>query len=284
MRNHKFAFASVITVFIAAFFFFNSMPDGLLHVYFLDVGQGDAIFMRTPTGINILVDGGPDKKILSQLKDVLPFFDSAIDYMILTHPDKDHMEGLIYVLKKYHVKRILFAGVYKNNYLSNNFFKTAFAENIPTEALAANSDIVFQDGVLIDIIFPFKQNLSAQNETNDDSLVANVIFGENEILLTGDADEVLEKKLLETNAGIDADILKVSHHGSKTASGENFLKTVSPIYSVIQVGKNNKYGHPHSAVLKRLEAAGSKIFRTDLNGRIEFIFSEKELIKINTNQ
>lgn len=267
----------------SALLFLNSRSDGLFHVYFLDIGQGDAIFMRTPSGINILVDGGPDKKILSELKDVLPFFDSNIDYLFSTHPDKDHIEGLIYVLKKYDVKHVLWNGDYKTNYLTSAFFQTARDKNITPEAFAADRDIALNDGVLIDIVFPFKQNFSTQENTNANSLVANVIFGSNEILLTGDADNELEEKLIKAKSRIDADILKVGHHGSKFSTGEDFLNAVTPEYSVIQVGKDNKYGHPNSSVLKKLKEHNSKIFRNDLNGRIEFIFSGKGIIKINTD-
>lgn len=278
----KLFISAIVMIASSIFLLFSSSPDGLLHVYFLNIGQGDAILIRTPSGINILVDGGPDKKILSELKDVLPFFGNKIDYVISTHPDKDHIEGLIYVLKKYEVKHVLWNGSYKTNYLTSAFFQTARDKNITPEAAAADRDIALADGILIDMIFPFNQSFSAQEDTNASSLVANVIYGENEILLTGDADTELEEKLLKANSKIDADVLKVGHHGSKFSTDEDFLNAVTPEYSVIQVGKDNKYGHPHPSVLKKLKEHNSKIFRNDLNGRIEFIFSEKELVKINT--
>ena len=275
--------SAIVTIASSAFLLFSSAPDGLLHVYFLDIGQGDAILVRTPSGINILVDGGQDKKILSELKDVLPFFDSKIDYLFSTHPDKDHIEGLIYVLKKYEVKHVLWNGDYKTNYLTSAFFQAARDKNITPEAFAADRDITLTDGVLIDVVFPFKQIFSTQENTNANSLVANVIYGDNEILLTGDADNELEEKLLKANSNIDADVLKVGHHGSKFSTGEDFLDAVTPEYSVIQSGKDNKYGHPAPSVLKKLKEHDSKIFRTDLNGRIEFVFSEKGIMKINTD-
>lgn len=278
---HKILIGVAFVIVASALLFLNSRSDGFLHVYFLNIGQGDAIFMRTPSGVNILVDGGPDKKILSELKDVLPFFDAKIDYLISTHPDKDHIEGLIYVLKKYKVGRVLWNGDYKTNYLTSAFFQAARDKNIMPQAAAADGDIALEDGVLIDIIFPFRQNFSTQENTNANSVVANIIYGDNEILLTGDADNELEEKLLEAKSRISADILKVGHHGSKFSTGEDFLNAVTPEYGVIQVGKDNKYGHPDSSVLKKLKERNSKIFRNDLNGRIEFIFSEEEIVKIN---
>lgn len=280
---NRFFVSAIVTIASSAFLLFSSAPDGLLHVYFLDIGQGDAILMRTPTGVNILVDGGPDKKVLSELKDVLPFFDSKIDYLISTHPDKDHIEGLIYVLKKYEVGQVLWNGDYKTNYLTKAFFQAAEDAGITPEAASSDRDIELKDGVRVDIVFPLKQNFSTQENTNANSIVANAIFGSNEILLTGDADNELEEKLLKANSNISADVLKVGHHGSRFSTGEDFLNAVTPEYSVIQVGKDNKYGHPNPSVLNRLEEHGSKIFRNDLDGRVEFVFSEKGIIKINTD-
>ncbi len=254
-----------------------------MHAYFLNVGQGDAILIRTPNGKNILIDGGPDRKILAELKEVMPFFDNTVDYMMFTHPDKDHFEGLIHVLKKYPVKQILFTGVYKNNYLSNAFFKAAREKNIKITVVDEKSDISLADGTTIDIVFPFHQTLAAQKATNNSSLIINIIYGNNKILLTGDSEIDTEEKLLAASSKIDADILKVGHHGSKTSSSMDFLKVVTPKYSVIEVGKDNQYRHPHQSTLENLKKMGSKIFRTDLDGRIEFIMSKTGIIKIKTN-
>lgn len=254
--------------------FWQSQPDGLLHVYFLDVGQGDAILLRTPSGKNILIDGGPDNKVLSELKDTLPFFDSTLDYVLLTHPDSDHIKGLIYVLKRYPVKNVFFTGAGKNNSLIESFLQTIRDKNINTVIADATTDISTNDGFTLDVLYPFTQLMGPATNINSTSVVSRATYGKNSILLTGDSENDVAEKLMANHSNLDSDILKVAHHGSKYASSEAFLSAVSPKYCVIQVGKNNSYHHPHLETLKRLDAACEKILRTDKNGRIEFTFSK----------
>lgn len=280
----KILLGAIVTALTSGTLFFAAQPDGLLHVYFLNVGQGDSILIRTPSGKNILVDGGPGKKVLLELNEVLPFWGSTFDYVIPTHPDRDHIEGLIPVLKRYSVKNILTTGVYKNDYLSETFLRLIHEKNIPVTFTEANSDITFDDGVTIDILFPFSQNIGRETDTNSTSLVAEVIYGEHEILLTGDADASVEEKLIAARAPIKTDVLKVAHHGSKTSSTEKFLRTVNPEFAVISVGKGNSYHHPHPSVLKRLTTCDREILRTDLDDRIEMIFSKTELLEIKTQE
>lgn len=268
--------------FSSGLLFYNGQPDGLLHVYFLNVGQGDAIFVRTPAGKNILFDGGPQKKVIAELKDVLPFFENTIDEVFLTHPDRDHIEGLLSVLRQYRVKQIRFTGAPKKNYFWRTFLQIIKTKKIPVQLADAAHDIRFDDGVAIDILFPFKPDFSLRENTNDVSLVAKIIYGENEILLTGDSEAPEEEKLLKARADVDADVLKVAHHGSKTSTSASFLNAVSPNESVISVGRGNPYRHPHPSVVKRLETYGAKVFRTDENGRIEFVFDKNRLIEIKT--
>lgn len=280
----KILLGAIVTALTSGTLFFTAQPDGLLHVYFLNVGQGDSILIRTPSGKNILVDGGPEKKVLLELNKVLPFWNSTFDYIVPTHPDRDHIEGLIPVLKRYSVKNILTTGVYKNDYLSETFLRLIHEKNIPVTFTEANSDITFDDGVTIDILFPFSQNIGRETDTNSTSLVAEVIYGEHEILLTGDADASVEEKLIAARAPIKTDVLKVAHHGSKTSTGEAFLRAVNPEFAVISVGKGNSYHHPHPSVLKRLTTCDREILRTDLDGRIEMIFSKTELLEIKTQE
>lgn len=255
----------------------QARPDGLLHVYFLDVGQGDAILMRTPSGYNILIDGGAGNTVLTELKDVLPFFDNNLDYVILTHPDRDHLEGLVYVLQRYPVERLIFTGVGKNNSLLKKLMKAVQEKNIPVIVADAESDIFLKDGVTIDILFPFSSLMGQDIETNASSIVARAIYGENEILLTGDAEFSIENALIQAKTDINSDILKVAHHGSKYASSENFLRAVAPRYCVISVGKDNSYNHPNPEALERLSKYCKKIMRTDKEGRLEFTVSKDNI-------
>ena len=266
----------------SGFLFYNGQADGLLHVYFLNVGQGDAIFIRTPTGKNILFDGGPKKKVVSQLQEILPFFGNTIDHVFLTHPDRDHIEGLLSVLRRYRIGQVHFTGAGKRNYFWRTFLQIIKTKKIPARLADANHDIRLNDGVVVDVLFPFKPNFALQKDINNTSLVAKIIYGENEILLTGDAETPEEEKLLKNRVNIDADVLKVAHHGSKSSTSLAFLNAVSPDVSVISVGRGNSYHHPHPSILKKLDRYGTKIFRTDLDGRIEFVFDKNRLIEINT--
>lgn len=271
-----------IVVAASFFVFIVGRGDSLLHVSLLNVGQGDAIFIRSSDGENIIIDGGPDQKVITELADVVPFFDRTFDYAILTHPDKDHIAGLLNVLKRYPVKHILFTGAYKKDYYSEAFAQIIKEKNIPIIIADEKSDIFLKDGTIIDVLFPFTQDVGLKTDTNETSIVLKVIYGKTGMLFMGDAEAKTEEKLIAHGADVRADLIKIGHHGSKNGTTENFLKTVSPTASFISVGRNNGYKHPHTELLKRLQKTGQKIFRTDFNGRIEIIFSKEKIERINT--
>lgn len=262
--------------------FYHGQPDGRLHVYFLNVGQGDAILIRTPSGKNIMVDSGPDQNILPELQQTLPYFANRIDYAILTHTDRDHIQGFISVFHRYRVGAVLLTGAYKPGALYRAFLKAMQQEHIPALIADASKDLVFDDGVKIDILFPFHPIVGPVAITNNTAIIVKIVFGTNEILLTGDAEAPEEETLLRAHVNLDSDVLKIAHHGSKTSTIPAFLNAVSPEYSVISVGKHNTYHHPHPSTMKRLETYGTRILRTDESGRIEFIFDKNGITKINT--
>lgn len=247
-----------------------SQKDGLLKVYFLDVGQGDAIFVETPNGNQVLIDGGPDNKVLQELAGVMPFYDKDIDLVVLTHPHADHVAGLIGVLERYDIKNILQA---KENYNSPvvpvwlDAVKNEKAKEI--EAVAGRV-IDLGNDVLLKIIYP---KISLENQTvknpNNSSVVMMLDYKDVEILLVGDIEAKAEKELL--NDDIGADVLKVGHHGSKTSTITEFLSAVSPGVAFIQVGAKNRYGHPSPEVISRLENFGVKYYRTDLDGHVKVV-------------
>lgn len=275
--------ATLCILLTLGYLFWQAKPDGLLHVYFLNVGQGDAILIRTPNGENILIDGGPQQKVLMELKETLPLFDTALDYVMLTHPDSDHLQGLIPVIQRYPVRHVLFPAVHKDGSLAENFLRIISEKNIPAIIADKNSDINFENGLLLDTLFPFSQLADARvDDINDASLVMRATYGENEILLTGDAGTGVEKKLIEAGATLTADILKLGHHGSSTSTSEEFLHAVAPEYGIISCGKGNKFHHPHKEIVERLKSSGAKILRTDKHGRIEFIFDKKGIRAIKT--
>src|SRR3989344_5414768 len=203
--------------------------DGLLKVYFFDVGQGDAIFIEAPNGNQVLVDGGPDGKVLERLGEGMPFYDKDIDLVIVSHPHTDHFVGLLDVLDRYEVKNIIEA---KEEYNSPQFKLWQRAvENESANDIEAISGTTIDLGkdVYLTIIHPF-QSVAGTSTTkpHDDVVVAMLQYGSMRVLLTGDMEERIEDKLIISGADLDADILKVGHHGSKTSSSDNFIKAVTP--------------------------------------------------------
>lgn len=235
-----------------------------------DVGQGDAIFIESPTGTQILIDAGPPKKVMSELARVMPFFDRTIDAVIVTNPDADHIAGFLDVLKVYKVSTVFEAGTFNESKTYQNLKEEIQNKNITNTLAKKDMRIDLGGGVFLDILFP-DRDVSSWT-TNDGSVVARLAYGDTTIMLTGDATEETEKIILQEYSAefLDSDILKVAHHGSKTSSLPEFLKAVSPAYAIISDGKNNKYGHPHKVTLDSLEAVGADVLRTDQLGTIIF--------------
>ncbi|KKR91634.1 MAG: Beta-lactamase-like protein [Parcubacteria group bacterium GW2011_GWC2_42_12] len=241
-----------------------------LEVNFLDVGQGDAVLIKTPGGQNVLIDGGPDKTVIKRLGENLPWWDKQIDLMILTHPHDDHVTGLIEVLKRYRVKRILYTGATHNapNYLT--WLKTVRDKEVPLTIVDKARTVALSQSVKLEILYPEKSLLNKTlADLNDSSIVLQLIYGQNKFLLTGDAGLAVEKALLASGADLAADVLKVGHHGSEYSTSQEFLDKVKPRLAVIMVGKDNDFGHPNLRIIKRLERAGARIFRTDGVGTVK---------------
>jgi len=275
MKKHNSAF-----IILGILFFLNilawiavydlSQPR-FLEVTFFDVGQGDAIFIETPQSHQILIDGGPDSTILEKLGKEIPFFDRTIDLIILTHPDKDHLAGLLEVLKRYKVENILWTGIVKDTSEAREWQKLIQKEGAQI-FIAKAGQRIGASRARLDILHP-SENLEGKTvkNTNNTSIVARLVFGENSFLLTGDIYKSVEETLVEKNIFIDSDILKVAHQGSRTSTAEEFLEAVTPEIAVIPVGRNNRYGHPHQETLETLKKHGIKVLRTDEDGDIKII-------------
>ncbi|MBI2626607.1 MAG: MBL fold metallo-hydrolase [Candidatus Nealsonbacteria bacterium] len=265
-----------------------------LEVIFFDVGQGDAAFIETPERQQILIDGGPNGQvILEKLGEEMPFWDRTIDLVVLTHPEKDHMAGLIEVLKKYKIENILWTGVVRDTAEYKEWQKLIKEEG--ANIVIAKAGMLAYGGpasqgkpglnTLFDILYPF-EGLEGKElkDSNDSSIIAKLTFGETSFLFTGDATKSVERQLLHQVEQLNSDVLKVGHHGSKTSTSREFVEAVSPEIAVISAsrefveavspeiavisaGKNNSYGHPHQEVLDNL--AGARIMRTDLEGGIK---------------
>jgi competence protein ComEC len=249
---------------------FQSEAHKYLKFAALDIGQGDALFIESPSGVQVLFDGGPSKKILGVLPKVMPFYDRKIDAIIITNPDADHIAGFLDILKNYKVNLVVEPGTWNDSKTYKNLEAEIKRQNIPDILARKGMKIDLGGGVVIDILFP-DQDVSSWT-TNDGSIVARLSYGKNSVMLTGDATKITEGIVLAENPAenLKSDILKVGHHGSKTSSSPEFVSAVSPTYAVISDGKNNKYGHPHQETLNTLSKFGAKIFRTDLLGTIIF--------------
>ena len=195
-----------------------------LEVNFFDVGQGDAAFIETPESHQILIDGGPSSVILEKLGQEMPFWDRTIDIIVLSHPESDHLSGLIDVLKRYKVENILWTGILRDTAEYKEWIDLIQREGARIEITEADKKVRLSDKIYFDILYPL-ENLEGRNfkESNNTSVVAKLVFEESSFLFTGDIEESAEEDLA-VNKDIKSDILKVAHHGSKTSSSEEFLE------------------------------------------------------------
>src|SRR3989338_10355622 len=241
----------------------------LLTVAFLDVGQGDSIFIEAPNGKQILIDGGSNQAVLRQLSKVIPFYDRSIDLVVLTHPDADHIGGLPSVLDNYDVDYVLESGVNSDSEVYSEFEKDIQEKNIK-KVLARQGQVINLDKDLdLYVLFPISD--VSGFETNTASVVLKLIYKEKSFLFTGDLPESVESYLAKSfGKQLDVDVFKLGHHGSKTSNSELFLGFVSPEYAIASVGKDNRYGHPHKEVLDLLDGFGIDLFRTDEDGTVNF--------------
>ncbi|MBN1916193.1 MBL fold metallo-hydrolase [Candidatus Dojkabacteria bacterium] len=267
MRKKIFIF-TVIFCFIL-FRIFDFYQDRYLTIYFLDVGQGDSILIRTPDYKHVLIDGGPDISVLSELGEVVPFWIRKIDYIILTHTDLDHIGGLVDVLNYYQVSKVFFNDTGKNTLVYKKFLNIIDQKNYPYSSIMEGNNLAVGCCVKLDILWPNEHiNLKTIEPVNNSSVSARLIYRDFEIILAGDIESAIEEEMARSK-NIKADLLKVNHHGSNTSSNEKFLDAVSPESAIISVGEKNKFGHPAPQTLDKLSKRNIEIYRTDISGRIK---------------
>ncbi len=247
-------------------------PDHqLFEISILNVGQGDAILAEAPTGQVILIDGGPDKKILRRLGEELPFWERRIDLVALTHPHEDHFAGLNLVLERYEIGVVLITGVEAHSQGYQHFLDIINQRHIPLFIIEKPEQLVFGD-VIFNVLYPTYSFKGRRiSNLNNSSLIIKMQYGRIDMLLTGDAEKEEELELLADKIDLEAEILKVGHHGSETSSTEEFLRAVKPALALISSGLGNKYGHPSPRTLKRLERLGVPVRRTDNEGTIHLL-------------
>ena len=276
----------VILFFICAIsvaLIFKIISPQKLRVSFLDVGQGDAILIQTPSGKSMLVDGGRSNVILERLTNEMSYFNRDIDVMVATHPDADHVTGLIPVLEKYNVKKIVTSPAEGDTKIFSNLTKNIENENADIYIAESGDEINFHDGVIAKILYPSKNYIANKKDTNDASVSMQIIFGNETFLLTGDLSSKREGELIVNGLNKNITVYKAGHHGSKTSSGEQLLSYIRPEYAVISAGENNSYGHPNIEVVNRLQKYAKEILSTIDRGTISFL-TDGRTIKTETRR
>lgn len=251
---------------------------GTLTVKMLDIGQGDAIFIESPTGNQVLVDGGPGGVVLRELGRAIPFYDRSIDLLIVSNPDQDHFAGFIPILRSMKVAAVMEPGTVGASAL----YPALEAEESRSHVkrILARRGQVFDlgGGAALEILFPDRD--PAGMATNDGSVVARLTYGKTSVMLTGDAPQDIEHYLVSLDGrNLKSDVLKVGHHGSRTSTSAEFVGAVDPTYALISDGVGNKYGHPHKETLETLSQFGVETHRTDLEGAITLV-SDGETFRI----
>ncbi len=262
-----------------------TQPDGQLHVHFLDVGQGDGIFIQTPSGRQVLIDGGDDsQQLFVELGAVMPFWDREIDYAIVTHPDWDHIGGQTDLPERFGIGQAVISENTRDHEDTRSWLAALEAENVPVEGVQQGSWMDLGDGVSLWALWPPpEEGLEGldEDDKNERSLILKLVYGEFTVLLTGDAGQSSEERLLSGEQALAAHVLKVGHHGSEQSSSRGFIEAVGASVAVIQVGAGNRYGHPDPEVLEALN--GRLILRNDKDGRVH-IRSDGKLMWIETEK
>jgi len=244
-------------------FFAGYAPAADLSVSFIDVGQGDSIFVVSGNS-TMLIDTGERVQARKVINFIERYGFSRIDILVGTHPHSDHIGGMADIINRFEIGKILMPRVQHNTRTFENALDAIIKNNLTVRSPAAGE--IFKLGAAtVTVVGPHKV---IDNSLNNYSLVLRLTFDSYSFLFTGDAEHALEADILTSCVNISSTVLKVGHHGSRTSTGAAFLAAVSPEIAVIQVGQGNRYGHPNTVVLNRLKAAGVEIYRTDIHGTV----------------
>ena len=265
------------------------VTDKNLKIYFVDVGQGDCTLIQTHEKKNILIDGGGSEFVSFDVGEsiLLPYLlnrgINKIDYMMISHFDSDHIGGLFYIMENLKVDNIIISRQGKNSENFKKFIQIISEKQINLIIVKRGDYVKIDDTSYFEILFPEEKQIS-DNVLNNNSIVAKFVSSNVTMLFTGDIEEIAEKRLGElyrnTNK-LQADIIKVAHHGSKTSSTLSFLELVNPQIALIGVGADNNFGHPNEGVLERIKKLGTQIYRTDQTGEVSIVIDKKGNVKIS---
>lgn len=276
-------------------------PDGKLHVDFLDVGQGDAALLTMPDGTTLLIDGGGRPNINSSdinegeepfERDTRTIGEGVVsqylwsrgmdrvDYVLATHADADHIDGLDDVARNFKVRSAMVARTPSDDEEYSRFAATMNQTGVPVEMIGGG-DVLRFGNVTAQVLWPTPSRDESAPSRNNDSIVLLVRYGEKSLLLTGDIERQGETAVLREGINLQCDIVKVAHHGSKTSSLEAFVSATHPSLAVISVGRTSMFGHPNQDVVERWRASGAEVMTTGQRGTISVVTDGREL-KVST--
>lgn len=248
----------------------STTTSDYLTVRFLDVGQGDAIHVMTPDGYEMLIDGGPSAAVLRELARGRSFFDRTIDVVVATHPDTDHVGGLVDVLERYKVDWLLETVAESDSPAATAYQNAAKLEG--AHLISAQAGQVIQLGASTTVRILSPQGDTTNWASNASSIIVQIVYGDIEFMLTGDAPSSIEEYLVgEYGSTLESEVLKLGHHGSKTSSSQIFVDTVKPQFAVVSASEGNRYGHPHFSVIDRVWKAKAEVLSTAELGTITFL-------------
>lgn len=272
----KLIILSVSFVFLAVFLILQliSFSDGKLHIVFCNVGQGDGIYIRTPKGSDIVIDAGRNNSIIKCLENHMPFWDRSIELVFATHPDADHIAGFVYILNSYSVKSYNTVQLEKNTEVFEEINRILKDRKIPTRFLTKGDIYKLDSDISLKAYWPSKDFIEkGDSDSNRYSLVQILEYRDFDTLFTGDIDFDILNSIF--SKGIDAELFKLPHHGSKTGIDSKTFTLIHPRISIISAGKNNSYGHPHKEVLNELEKYNLEYLNTAKAGEIEIVTDGK---------
>ena len=273
--NYRYLFFGITFIILVFLLYSVRQYDRKLKIVFLDVGQGDAIFISSPYGKQVLIDGGKYEFLESKVSRYMPWYDRSIDLMVATHPDLDHVGGLVGIARRYHVGLFLHSGLLAGASAYQELARIITRKNVPSESAFVGQTIKIDPLTQIQILFP--ETGIDSFDANEYSIVARLSYQNTSVLLTGDANIFTEQELVDfLGEGIKSDILKLGHHGSHTSSSEHFLSSVQPSYAIVSASCDNTYGHPDEGVVKRIHSLGIKLLSTCEHKDIVFESNGKE--------
>jgi competence protein ComEC len=275
MRSRVFLIAFVLLCAVNLFVYraVFETNQSQLRVSVLDVGQGDSILIEGPTGLQVLIDGGPGNAVLRELSSKLGPFDRSLDLIIETHPDQDHIGGLPAVLDRYQVTAFMEPGI-KDESAAATALEAAVENESGVKRCVARRGMRIDLGgdAYADVLYPDRD--PATMDTNNGSVVLHVVYGKTSFMLTGDLPSSIEDWLatLDKNDGeLPSNILKAGHHGSKNSTDEVWLAAVAPSIVAISAGKDNPYGHPAPETISRIQKEGAQIYSTIESKTLTFV-------------